>query len=442
VALPADPDLESCIFKVMAQGHEKSSAIAICRSSLALSDQPVVRWIEPFQYNPGAPFRVMPVGTFKRGERTLEITPERIREMAANYEAGRPRWNIPIYFGHPTEEKPDPPKAGNVKRLFVRDDGLYAEPEFTPEGEKAIADGAYQYESPGVLWKLNGSAYTDEHGKEHDNIIDHVALTNRPFFGQNVALFSADGVDLMADHSDSHLGAMKKAMTKMRELAAAMMDAIGGWTGDLPEHKRPVEEQADTKKETATEPVVSKKEQMMTDKTDTTVVAVTPAPEQFTVSAEEFATLKAKADKVEALEARATELGKQAETFAADLAKERDARRLDLLIRRCEQFMAIAETPATLAAHLQKLENLDAGEFKYFDELLTTLDRELVQTGLFSQRADARKGENAETFEAVVEKVLAEKFGGDREKYADAMNAAQKARPDLADEYLHASRAR
>ena len=393
--------------------------------------------------------------------------------MAANYEAGRPRWNIPIYFGHPTDTQPDPPKMGNVKRLFVRDDGLYAEPEYTPEGEKAIADGAYQYESPGVLWKLNGSAYTDEQGHEHDNIIDHVALTNRPFFGQNVALFSADGVDLMADNSDVHLGAMKRAMAKMKELASAMMDAVGSWGADLPEGKRPPEGYASKivvstteDPRTVAEAVVSqlqergilkgnaqkiaqdagvetgdKDQKTMTDTTVTTT-PTTPAPEQFTVTAEEFAALKAKAEKVEGLEARATELGKQAETFAADLAKERDARRLDTLTRRCEQFMAIAEAPTMLAAHLQKLEKLDADEFKYFDELLTTLDRELVQSGLFSERADARKGENVETFEAVVEKVLAEKFGGDREKYADAMNAAQKARPDLADEYLHAPRAR
>ena len=115
-----------------------------------MSDQNF-RFVEPFDYKPGQPFRVMPLGEFKRGNRTLTITKDDLAQMAANYDGGKPRWKIPLYFGHPTDANPDPPKGGNVKRLVVKDDGLYAEPEYTPEGERAIADGAYQFVSPGVL---------------------------------------------------------------------------------------------------------------------------------------------------------------------------------------------------------------------------------------------------------------------------------------------------
>ena len=189
----------------MAQGHSKSRAIAMCRTSMKMSEKPMIRWVEPFAYQAGKPFRVMPLGTFKRGERTLTITKDNLQQMAANFENGRPRWKVPVYFGHPTAEQPDPPKAGNIASVEVRDDGLYAVPEYTDKGKASVEGGEYQFVSPGVLWDKNGSAYVDEQGRQFDNVIEHVALTNRPFFGQHVALFSEPGViENMHDEAYGH----------------------------------------------------------------------------------------------------------------------------------------------------------------------------------------------------------------------------------------------
>src|SRR3990167_4304222 len=121
--------LDQCVEKVMAEGHDKSSAIAMCRRSMGMSEAATVRYIDAFAYTPGQPFRVMPVGQFKRGERVLDITLADVQQMITNYEAGRPRCKIPIYAGHPTDANPDPPKVGNINRLFAQADGLYAEPE-------------------------------------------------------------------------------------------------------------------------------------------------------------------------------------------------------------------------------------------------------------------------------------------------------------------------
>ena len=66
----------------MAQGHSKSRAIAMCRASMKMSEEPMIRWVEPFAYQAGKPFRVMPLGTFKRGERTLTITKDNLQQMA------------------------------------------------------------------------------------------------------------------------------------------------------------------------------------------------------------------------------------------------------------------------------------------------------------------------------------------------------------------------
>lgn len=184
-----------------------------------------IRWVEPFAYKPGEPFRIMPVGDFKRGDRELKITKDRLEALAANANNGRPRWHIPLYLGHPTEQNPDPPKVGNVTKLEVRDDGLYAFPEWTGDGEKAVTDGAYQFNSPGVMWSLNGSAYADEKGNKFDNVLDHVALTNKPWFGRATALFSEPGVlekfQLEGEPKTRHtlasvMGMLKNVMTALQ----------------------------------------------------------------------------------------------------------------------------------------------------------------------------------------------------------------------------------
>jgi hypothetical protein len=63
----------------------------------------------------------------------------------------------PWYVGHPDhpafkDKYKDGSAKGRIKKLEVRDDGLYAGVKFNPEGEKLIADEAYQGHS--VNWYL------------------------------------------------------------------------------------------------------------------------------------------------------------------------------------------------------------------------------------------------------------------------------------------------
>ena len=83
----------------------------------------------------------------------------------------------------------------------------------------------------------------------------------------------------------------------------------------------------------------------MADKT-VTPAAVAPA-ETFTISAEEFAAVKAQAEKATALESQMVELRTKADTFAESLTKERKARRLDQLMAECETFMALPAPTGT-----------------------------------------------------------------------------------------------
>jgi len=188
------------------------------------------------------------------------------------------------------------------------------------------------------------------------------------------------------------------------------------------------------------------KEDMMSDKTEEVKetpapVKAAPAPESFTVTAEQFAAIQAKADKADALEAQIGTLKTQADTFAAQLAETKRQRRLDQLLQHADNFTAIPAKPAELADALLKLEEKDAELFKYFDGLLTALDKALTQADLFGQRSRDHV-ETVDTFEAAIEQALTEKFGGDRGKYGEAMALVQAQRPDLAHSYMTRTRAK
>lgn len=478
-----------------------------------MPDTTNVRWVEPFAYKAGEPFRIMPVGEFKRGKRLLTITRERLQAFADNLKAGRPRWKPPIYTGHPTNENQDPPKVGNIVDLVVKPDGLYAVPELTEQGGQLLTDGAYQYNSPGVLWDLNGTTYADEHGQEFTNVLDHVALTNRPWFGENTALFSAAPLpEMLADNSDAHLSAMKKTWKKIQALAAPLMALLAedGWMSELTPTKKPATSKPDGYQYaespandelrwrgeelvkalnclhdlrerwgndmtigpqvrgahdalkslmvvaldafgsdarpgtqsvfTAPSPVaeVSKGKDIMAD----IIIPAPTAPEKFTISAEEFAAVKAKADKADALSAQAEQFTTQLKAADERARSIERARRRDQLIARCETFSAVPESPETLAEKFQALEEASPELFKFFDGLLAAMDTQVATGGLFSQKSSPRAPQGGETFEAATDKVLAEEFGGDRAKYAEAMNVVAKRRPDLFAEYSNTYSAR
>ncbi len=158
-------------------------------------------------------------------------------------------------------------------------------------------------------------------------------------------------------------------------------------------------------------------------------------PEGFTVTAEQFAALEAKAAQADKFAIELADVKKQADTFAADLAKAKHDRRYDQLKARAEQFMAVPEKPETLAEKMLALEEKDADLFTYFTSLLEKLDKAAVEAGLFSQIASERAGENADTLESITAKILTDKFGGDAGKYGEAMIMAADTRPELFGEY-------
>lgn len=397
----------------------------------------------------GGPVKIMPLGVFYRDSRKLEITEADLREIEKNVAAGLPRFRIPINENHNGVGKVG--TVGAVKFMSDGPDGagLYAtEYELTEAGKKLIADKRFDAVSPEIMWKKNGATYQDpQTGKQHDNVIVGLALTDRPFFGHdNVALFSAD-MPSMAPPPKRNNGytKLKELMRqKFDELMAMVTDKDGDGEPDpMPEMMPMTATLIETTSvatpnsdPTAPAPAPADIVQGKDNMTQPTQPSVTPpAPEKFNISAEEFAAIKAKADRVEALELASA---KQAESFAAQL-KATEARALAIeraaklaqMQAHCESFSAIPVKADELAEKFMALQESNADLFTYFDGLVTALDNQIATAGLFSQVTSARAQSGPETYEAFAVKIHKERFNSDPAKLSEAYNVAAKERPDL-----------
>lgn len=311
----------------------------------------------------GQAIKIMPVGTFYRGDRKLTITAQRLQDIAANTLKGLPRFRIPINENHGGVGK-----VGTVSEVAYLPagpdgEGLYATKyELTDQGKGLVESKRFDAVSPEVMWTLkDGTKYQDpQTGEHHDNVLVGLALTDRPFFGHdNVALFSAiepKGAEIMPD------------------------------------------------------PIIP-------------VNPPAPEPEKFTISADEFKAFKAKSEEFDRMAQMVGEM-------------KRAGRVKDITTHVKEAFSAIPVPADELAEKFAALDAVDPKLYEYFDGLLATLDRQVSIGDLFGQTASALPGGNApDTFDAAIDKVVAEKFNGDRSHYAEAMTIARKENPALAAKY-------
>ncbi len=130
----------------------------------------------------GEPFRLLPFGQIVKNGRKREIT----REVAARFRL--PHFRPPIKLG---SHKDETPAGGHIVALEVRDDGLYAVPEYNDEGAAALARGAFRYHSPEIVWE--GGLEDPQTGDVQDGpLIIGDALLHTPHLGEAAALYTAD----------------------------------------------------------------------------------------------------------------------------------------------------------------------------------------------------------------------------------------------------------
>lgn len=130
----------------------------------------------------GTPFRLLPFGTLVKNGRRRDVTPE----LAARFQL--PHFRPPIKLGSHADATP---AGGHIIALEVRDDGLYAVPEFNDEGAAAMARGAYRYHSPEIVW--DGGLENPLTGEmQRGPLIVGDALLHTPHLGEAAALYAAD----------------------------------------------------------------------------------------------------------------------------------------------------------------------------------------------------------------------------------------------------------
>ena len=157
----------------------------------------------------GEPYRLFPFGRIVKDGEVREITPE----LAAKFKL--PHFLPPIKRGGHAE---DAPAGGHIKALEVREDGLWAIPEFNEKGAQAVADGDYRYHSPEVIWS-DGPVFENPDSGEfiHGPLIVGDALLHMPHLGEHAALYSVEPITREVNN-------MAEEMTRLEKFQAWFED--------------------------------------------------------------------------------------------------------------------------------------------------------------------------------------------------------------------------
>jgi hypothetical protein len=193
-----DEFIERCIPIVIADKTAKdgSQGNAICNSIWERKDLESTYLLDDYVVTtPGEPFRLFPFGKLVKGGETHDLTPDYARRFKL------PHFKPPIKRGGHGDTTP---AGGHIVGLEVREDGLYAIPEWNEPGIKAVTDGDYRYQSPEVIWD-EGPVYEDPTTGEyiHGPLIVGDALLHTPHLGEAAALYSVEPItkeEIMTDN--------------------------------------------------------------------------------------------------------------------------------------------------------------------------------------------------------------------------------------------------
>lgn len=136
---------------------------------------------------PGEPYRLFKFGRVIKGGIPRDITPELARQFRL------PHFKPPIKLGSHADTTP---AGGHIVGLEVREDGLYAVPEYVEKGLQTLADGAYRYQSPEVIWPGGGLEDPVTGDFIEGPLIVGDALLHTPHLGEAAALYSVEPVEI------------------------------------------------------------------------------------------------------------------------------------------------------------------------------------------------------------------------------------------------------
>lgn len=397
----------------------KEEAEARRRAIMAKENQSVQLAFEPFAFENGQPIRILPEGTWYRGDRKLHITKQLLEEVQNNFELGLPQYRVGFNLDHAEDRG----KVGDIHKLVYLDNlpagpGLYAtEYDFLPKGLKAIDEDGYDGVSAEIVWSMNdGAKFQDpETGEEYDNVLVGVALTPQPFFGHGqVALYSATPTSRKEN-------AIEEVWKSFKE---SLSEAIFG-KEDIIENEvvedleiQDIDGGDDMSQEVETLDVESLEEEALEDKEaiEELKAQIAGLEEQLAekdeIPADEFVSKK----DYEALSAKH-------ETLEAEVKSER-------LSAEVMAFKALSLDKDEYIEKMSALEDKEPELAEWVREKLAGVDKSLAEAGLFEEIGSSEE-DTANSLEALTEQKIKSEFGGDPSKYAEAMQLVVKEHPEL-----------
>ena len=418
---------------------------------------------EPFEFVNGQPIRLLPEGTWYRGDRTLEITPTLLEQVEKNFNDGLPRYRVGFNLNHEENQG----KVGNINKVkYITDGekpGVYAtEYDLTPKGLDAISEDGYDGISAEMVWSIHeGNTYQDpESGDEFDNVLVGVAFTPHPFFGHaEMELYSATpGESETQTLFDKFMNVIKesaqeifgmKQEEQLREFTAEQRHEMAKKGQALPDGSFPIVTVDDLRnaiqaigraKSRSLAIRHIKKRASALGATDllpeTFIKEVQMADEEKTLEELEAELLEARTQNEELQGELATaqeELSAQEpdteefvsksdyEDLRADHEELKSERQAELLSAEVDAFNAL---PMDRESYIENMVILDPKSATWVREQFAAADSVLVEAGLMGEIGTELGSNRATDLDSLTQSILNEKFDGDASKYAEALEVA------------------
>ncbi|KKM62913.1 hypothetical protein LCGC14_1516860 [marine sediment metagenome] len=445
--------------------------------------------------DPTKPFKLIPLGTWFRGRRKLDITRARLEEVVKNFKGGLPPQKVLINLDHAENGG----KVGNVKDLAYMEDGpkgpgLYVtEIELTDKGNAALDEDGYDGVSAEIVWTLNeGAMFQDpKTGDSVDNVLVGMALTPQPFFGHDeVGLFANENpqIEVFAKepYDYNYLSAgfyggaksfneydewqeaqqetqrLKSTDWIFRDLldniwydetfdasekAQLMMQLIGEFQARVQAGGEELMSQANILERVLTMVGLGPTREQPETNSIPDDGKPEAQPEEKPESQEELEMGKNKEKEeelqtetqpeaeIEKLQQDAAAEKLRADTAEAEIDKMRAGERSERLKVEAGAFKALPMPVDEYVEHFTIIEEkLPEDQVKWLRGQLEAYDKAMVAGGLLKEIGSDLETDqtDADRLESLVQAEIKESFAGDRSKYGEAMKTVSAAHPELA----------
>lgn len=158
--------------------------------------------------------QVMRAGKFNYNGEILEITPDIFKQMVVNFNDNVRGIDLAVDYKHDSDDV----AAGWFKSLVLKnnDTELWAEINWTPNGQKVLAEKEFRYLSA----DFTTNYVSNETGKEFGPTLLGAGLTNRPFIKEMepvVQLSELPKGSIQMDEKDKQIAALQKQVEDLKK---------------------------------------------------------------------------------------------------------------------------------------------------------------------------------------------------------------------------------